>query len=667
MAETNYEQAQRYELVPGFFNIIEKGTRTNNTKVNNATGARFGDTNLTTHIAGKPFDASLILYGVNTSTTPPTINTNTLQTNHDKSVGIFLAAENDNGTMSIQQFIGERSAFDAHNGRIPLNGITINRAYKSAFFHFYYCDRPGRDWDQCWDYTPGTTPIKIDSDGGESDSYDRFAVRPDRFAIASPTLGNIKSGETFSLQVQALDYNGNETPNYNESITVDTTSAALELSIGSGCPKNTSEPLSISGTPVFSDGVADINLTYDDVGDINITLHEISGSEFAAIDNNDTDFNATVDDSPQTVNDDYREINASNVASITVIPDHFEVTTSFKNHNNGLFTYLSADLNMSATLEMNITAKNTNDTTTENYISTCASKATDINLSFAYDIDELTLKSHLDSSAPFLSQLHDRNGAYISPLVSSTDINTSAYSSVPDTVFGSSDQNGTAKIDIHLNFNRQLNQPTDPFDLNLTSIKISDANGVENNTSTTTLPDINATYLYAKAQPTLEFYDDVEANTIATPIMVQVYCSFWPDSRCQNYHIDTVNGKTNTSRWWLSTQHNTGNGDGNITLSILSPASGASVSPNVSIASGGIDNTVSVSATSTVRPLLVKIGLDTTNPGDTNSWLIYHLTTVSNPFYSVRFIGTMGWAGYGKTGHVVDENSSRRKNRRLGW
>jgi len=38
-----------------------------------------------------------------------------------------------------------------------------------------------------------------------------------------------------------------------------------------------------------------------------------------------------------------------------------------------------------------------------------------------------------------------------------------------------------------------------------------------------------------------------------------------------------------------------------------------------------------------------------------------------DPFYKVRFIGTSGWAGLGKTGHVVDSNTSIKKNRRLEW
>ncbi len=90
----------------------------------------------------------------------------------------------------------------------------------------------------------------------------------------------------------------------------------------------------------------------------------------------------------------------------------------------------------------------------------------------------------------------------------------------------------------------------------------------------------------------------------------------------------------------------------------------------VTITSEGINNGVTVSNTSGTLPHDVNItfGGSIGSPG-TNNWLIYNPSknSVPIPFYRVRFIGESGWAGHGDTGHVVDSDTSTKKNRRLGW
>jgi hypothetical protein len=111
--------------------------------------------------------------------------------------------------------------------------------------------------------------------------------------------------------------------------------------------------------------------------------------------------------------------------------------------------------------------------------------------------------------------------------------------------------------------------------------------------------------------------------------------------------------------------------DGNITLTVGS-ASGTLNTSNVSIntADSGIDNNINVSYASTTLPYTVEIDLVTTTTADTSPWLIFNPNSpisIPSPFYKVRFIGTMDWAGFGNTGNVVDSNSSSKKNQRLGW
>jgi hypothetical protein len=162
----------------------------------------------------------------------------------------------------------------------------------------------------------------------------------------------------------------------------------------------------------------------------------------------------------------------------------------------------------------------------------------------------------------------------------------------------------------------------------------------------------------------------VTAASINTPIIAQVYCSYWPDSACLQHSIDTLHGKTNDSRWWISVDHDMSTQDGNISLTVKSPTTGPQVKSPVSILSGGIDPTILVKAVVSTRPLEVEIDLKTTNPEDTSSWMIYNPAskiTPPSPFYKVRFIGSSGWAGKGQTGNVVESNASVRKIKKMEW
>ncbi len=269
---------------------------------------------------------------------------------------------------------------------------------------------------------------------------------------------------------------------------------------------------------------------------------------------------------------------------------------------------------------------------------------------------------------------------------------------------------------LEFNFQRNINEAANPFDVNgtyLKSIKIishyidpddvaktADINGsrlsedstcpigddvcVEDNA------DNNATFYYGRARPSQDFYDDVTANIVNTPIAIDVYCDL-TFTECSEKGIDTVNAQTNEIDWWLSLDHieNNTRHDGNVTLQTgtIIPPGTASVSSAIStdpaevqITSLGIDQTVAVSATSVNRPMTVPIELVhnmlpfsqpyyTASPPYTNSWLIYNEDSLAlpSPFYKVRFIGISDWAGHGDTGHVVGGSTSTKKNRRLGW
>jgi len=256
--------------------------------------------------------------------------------------------------------------------------------------------------------------------------------------------------------------------------------------------------------------------------------------------------------------------------------------------------------------------------------------------------------------------------------------------------FGTPDTNGTHTIPwnetnatqkLMFNYTRYNNDMVNPFivegnEVNLTvnSSYTSTEGAVEGtaNIVGTEIGDQNATFGFARAKASKDFYDDVTTASIDTPITILVYCDLWVG--CSNLGIDTINGQTDDNKWWLSWNHVEADGDGNITLvsppTIMEGAGNPTVTTDVTVSTEGQDTTVNVTSGSTTLPMTVWIELDDTLPTDTNSWLIYNENSafgIPSPFYKVRFIGTSGWSGVGETGHVLEINASSIKTKRLNW
>jgi hypothetical protein len=656
-------------LLPGFFNAIERATRTGNTVVNSTTKENFYDDKLTTQLVKDNIELDIILYDFNTSGEQVTIDRTKLSNDLNKSVGVFLAKNNENnGQLELIKYLGEYKDFTGGKGRLQISDFSSDYAYKDTFIHFYYCNPADMDWTECWEFTDSdSSPVvsKKNDYAGQSDSYDRFSIRPKDFNITSDIDTKIKAGDEFNLTIKALDINGTPVLNYNEPVSISVNSPALDFNVTrAGCESGT---LSLVNDVNFTNGEAIVTLTYSDVGDINITLHEISGSEFAHIDLNDTDFNSDTDDSPQIVNDIYREIKPASLI-VHVIPYKFNINAILNDYKPGQFTYISEDLNMSSTLELNISAVNKQDDITLNYNSECYAKPIDVNLTFLYGLYSDSTSTVVPvglNSIHYLIEDREDNSRYSNDrTIAIGDMKLDHYIDT-NVVFPSGDHNGTSYLDIKVGFDRKNDTPINPFELNITDINISD----EDNVVGTTTVDTNATYLYARAKATKDFYDDVSTSSTKTPIKVEVYCDKWPASvKCPG--VDVVNGATNDSKWYISTAHNSDNGDGHI-YPFIDASYSASVSPaEANITVDGIDKDVTVTNSSDTLPYIVNVTLDDTSPTETSSWLIYNPDSpilYPSVLYKVRFIGSSTWSGVGKTGNVVDTDISTKKSHRLDW
>jgi len=188
---------------------------------------------------------------------------------------------------------------------------------------------------------------KTNSNGSKTTSSDNFAIRPDKFNIGIDGTVPRKAGHAYNITFKALDGNNTNpqlTTNYNElagnSFKIDVNETKI------GC---------LTGS--FK------NSSYNEVGKVNIVIKDSNDSNsFAYIDKDDT-------------SDSQRLISSDN-KNIIFIPDHFNINAILTNGGNN-YTYLSSDLNMSATLDINITSKTKNSTTTANYNSACYAQKTD--------------------------------------------------------------------------------------------------------------------------------------------------------------------------------------------------------------------------------------------------------------------------------------------------
>ncbi|ACM93277.1 hypothetical protein NAMH_1384 [Nautilia profundicola AmH] len=314
--------------------------------------------------------------------------------------------------------------------------LKVNRALKNAKINI--------QWKQNEDTT---CPI---NDANESNSTDNFAIRPEKFVIAN-IPSNIKAGNEFNITVKAVDVNGNPVKDYNESIYVNGQSVDFEYNESkTNCDTGILEK--VSGG-VFKDGEANITLKYNEVGDLNLTVKEINGSEFAVVDNDDT-------------NETERFISQAK-STISVGVDHFDLNAKYENYDtDSNFTYYDEDLNISSLLELNISAVDKDGNILQNYNKECYAKNITVNISHN-DVDVNVSK--------IIYKYIDKNGYVYDNNISKDENITFIY----DKNNFTTDNNGSTSVDVYLNFDRNVSNPVNPFEFEITSIDVndSDANG----------------------------------------------------------------------------------------------------------------------------------------------------------------------------------------------
>lgn len=508
-------------------------------------------------------------------------------------------------------------------------------------------------------------------------STDNFAIRPEKFDMTmssndAPNL--LKAGVGYDIALTAKDALDNIPAGYtvtdhnfiNDLDTnttryfKDGTEDTAGLLLGTPELNNTTVAYMVSGLSSLTTsnpGTAQeiVKVSYDDVGLIGLEVYD---KEWAVIDDDDTPLDCNSSEHMYICG----ELN------VTFIPDHFNVENiHLRNHKDGNYTYLSNDLNMSAHIDANISARNADDNITYNF-----------KQGSLYYENPVRVDINITEWLGIASRHLKGNSTHKHDIPTETLLG-----------FGGSDENGTHNIpwdesnttqQLMFNYTRDNDQTVNPFmvdgtDLNIT-VQSTYTDGSTPSSPTVIegsgIADRNATFYFGRAKSSKFFYDNISASFVTTPISVVVYCDVFPTCTELTDNIQ-ITGKINEPHWWLSFEHVETTGDGNITLQTgtITPASGtATVTTDVNILTNAVDDNVVVTNTNGTVPMTVEIDLDTTPSTDTNSWLIYNPdspTLNPDPFYKVRFIGQSGWAGHGKTGHVVDSNASKEINKRLSW
>jgi len=638
MAETNYDSASRYTLIPGFFNAIERGTRTGNT------APSFSDTNITTKIVSKNMNLDAILYKINSD---GTINRNQLNVDENKSVGVFVSKIIDATSPVPIQYLGSYSDFDSNNGRIELPSFNISSAHKRVIIQFYYCNTSNRDWTECWNFTTNNGAItlqKIDADGDVTDSVDDFAIRPKKFGIVLPSTNAVKA-EDVAITYYAYDENNNPANNYNESFAdLDFNTTLADSTKLTVCP-NTSLDLSAEQ---FTDGI-EINTTkISNVGIWNVQIKEQNGSEFANVD---------FDDTP----DNDRYITPADV-NLTVIPSYFDVAIPTNINSATTFTYISNDLdNMAIEFDLNITAKNSDGVTTPNYSTGCYANNINIDLNYSIITDAQNPASFSTTKILYkelTSNIEGNNTASdkILSLPKGTD-------TLPASLFTTTSK-GKANVSLRINFERQKNIALNPFKVNFSDINVSDRTytPVVTSNNTTHTIDKNATMLYGRTNAPRQRFVGNNGNEL---IYFESYCNTIDahGTKCNKALLPAGNNSNynDDPRWFINPLHKIAQG-----------------SVGTILQKGSSSHITTTSTVTDTSPAVVTLHYDGskgypykgTMEHNASSWLIYdkYDATKTKNSFEVEFVNSSSnWAGEANTDTTTKNSAVSNTNRRLMW
>ena len=433
-------------------------------------------------------------------------------------------------------------------------------------------------------------------------STDNFAIRPANYTATFSPTGTLKAGNSFNLTLKAdqnyIGYGG--------------TATVSPLTQISSCPVLDGNLTNASGSKLTSvtfnsanDQNASNSIKFGDVGNYNIT---VSDSTWTNVD--------SIKFPPECSNDNYTgnpSLNGGKVGCLiqstftkTVIPDHFGLnTTSLTGHHTS-YTYLSSDLSMpmSADLNTTVTAQALGGSTTQNYNAGCYANNTNYKLYY-----------------------------------------TLTPSPIPN----------LNKLNFKINFDRNVTIPVNPFSMSLTQI---DANDTNNVSVTSAFSNLSTTFLYGRAfAPRYRF----TGNTGNAKIFYESYC----DSAGNKSMLPSGSiGDSSSVGWYLNVNHNAAT-DGNITaITEKNTPIKVTNSSALPLSSSGGSSTSALTYSGTTFPY------KTTMQDTADSWLLYNPTSATpspNEFEVEFYGGSNNWTGHKNNTTTTDSVAAPVTSKRILW
>lgn len=471
-------------------------------------------------------------------------------------------------------------------------------------------------------------------------SRDNFVIRPAEYNITFSPSGTLRAGNEFNTTIIAKGSSSSLLSGYDGKAAINVSTQNTSCPVRDGALSD-----SMGGSIGLTqfDGVDTAvleNIKFGDIGlyDVNVTDSTWTGIDSAKGDCIALSSSYTPDGSGKVG----CLINSSE--SVAVIPDHFEVASSLTDSGSG-FTYLSSDLNTSATLNITVTAQSLSDAVTKNYNSGCYAKTTSFDIS--YDNISVTPSQSL-SKLKFFETNSSTNGE--------VDINFPlVLQNIPKGIF-STDTNGSAAITLQINFDRNAAKAVNPFTLNISDINVTDADAVE---GSGTLDD-NATFLFARAHAARQRYDGSEGTA---KIYFETYC-FAQGCDKSLLPNGTASKSLDDIRWYINENHDTSK-DGNVTV-VVQKGGANTASDKVDAGDNPQEN-----------PSSVDLEYDgskgfpykTTLQYGASGWLIQNdqnASATTNEF-QVEFYEQGDWSGEHETNTTTKTPDKALTNRRIMW
>ena len=501
-------------------------------------------------------------------------------------------------------------------------------------------------------------------------SRDNFAIRPMTYSIDLNETRLI-GGKQYRFDLNATRYanpaDDSNVSGYNQTITQDVdrnVSEGLKLPITCINPRLNENRRALTTAITFTEGRnTTARYTFNEIGDVNISVDDKLWTQVDRSLYNTKGFSDCIENDARSTANANGQIgcNISGGKIFHFFPQAFRNTLTlqdFHSANDGNFTYLSNDNNMTAHINIattaildDITPATDNDNpTAQNYTANCFAR--DINTSIAL----ITLPANNewltnDSNAT------ERINFFEDKVTTHSELNATGRSRLSTREGNFTD--GIANIMINFNFDRNISTPEEPFhiaknDFNIT--QIIDQNNTIGSDFNRTI-DQNSTFYYGRVYST----NYRGQSPITTAIRYEVYCK-----NCAPMAFQAIGAQSPESlMWYQNPLHVTT--DGNVTAFV---AVGNSIiaNPNTNTITNntGLDTTHALSLPNgTNAPYTDRIQMRPT----TSPWLLHNL---SNPLattndFMVEFTQTGQWAGQGDLGRTVDVNASVRTNRRMEW